>query len=94
MGLRGDMSFRINEDCIYCGACRPECSNGAIREGDTAYAINPDECTECVGWFASPKCVEVCPVGAVVLDPQHRESREELLEKWKRLHPGKDPVLS
>jgi ferredoxin len=85
------MAYRINDDCITCGACEAECKNEAIKEGDTVYVINPDKCTECVGWFAKPKCVEVCPADACVLDPQHKESKEQLLEKWKKLHPGKTP---
>jgi hypothetical protein len=32
-------------------------------------------------------------VDACVPDEEHRESKEELLEKWKRLHPGEEPVL-
>jgi ferredoxin len=87
------MSCRINEECIYCGACKPECKNEAIQEGDTMYGIDPDKCTECVGWFGSPKCAEVCPVNAVVLDLDRKESHEQLLEKWKRLHPGKIPAV-
>ena len=88
------MSYRITEDCIYCAACKPECRNGAIIEGDVYYIINPDKCTECVGWFESPKCAEVCPVNAAVPDPNCKESREHLLEKGKKLHPGDMPAVS
>ena len=56
--------------------------------------IDPDRCTECVGNFESPKCAEVCPVEACVPDPQHAESREELLAKWQRLHPGETPEVA
>ena len=85
------MAYRINDDCITCGACEAECKNEAIKEGDTVYVINPDKCTECVGWFSKPKCVEVCPADACVLDAQHKETKEQLLEKWKKMHPGKTP---
>ncbi|MFC1944545.1 YfhL family 4Fe-4S dicluster ferredoxin [Chloroflexota bacterium] len=83
------MAYKITEDCISCGACEPECANDAISEGEETYVIAPDKCTECVGNFESPKCADVCPVDACVPDQEHLESREELLAKWQRLHPGK-----
>jgi ferredoxin len=86
------MAYKITDDCISCGACEAECKNQAISEGETSYAIDPDKCTECVGNHDSPKCVEVCPVGACVPDPDHKESKEQLLEKWQRLHPGETPA--
>jgi ferredoxin len=86
------MAYKITEDCISCGACEAECKNQAISEGDTTYVINPDKCTECVGNFQSPKCAEVCPVDACVPDPDRKESTEQLLEKWHRLHPGETPA--
>jgi len=51
------------------------------------------EC-QCVGDFESPKCVEICPVDCCVLDPDHEESREALLEKWKKSHPGESPAVT
>ncbi len=86
------MAYKITEDCICCAACLEECENQAISEGETICLIDPDKCTECVGNFESPRCVEICPVGACVPDPQHAESKERLLEKWRRLHPGKTPA--
>jgi len=62
------MAYMITDECISCGACEAECKNEAISEGEETYAIDPDKCTECVGNFESPKCVEVCPVGAPVPD--------------------------
>ena len=82
------MAYKITDDCISCGACEPECQNQAISEGETIYVIDLDKCTECVGNFESPKCAEVCPVDACVADPDHEESKEQLLEKWHDLHPG------
>lgn len=80
------MALIINEECTSCGACVDECPNEAISEGDEIYVINPDKCTECVGFFDEPQCVEVCPVEAIVSDPAHRESHDELLAKKKRIH--------
>lgn len=86
------MAYKITEECISCGACEPECKNEAIEEGDPIYIIKADKCTECVGWFDSPKCVEVCPVDGCVLDSAIKENKEQLLEKWKKLHPGETPA--
>ena len=88
------MAYKINEECISCGACEPECPNAAISEGETIYIVDPDRCTECTGSFESSKCVEICPVDACVADPEHEESREQLLEKWRGLHPGETPALT
>jgi ferredoxin len=82
------MAYKITDECIGCGACAMECKNEAISEGEEIYVIDPDKCTECVGNFESPRCAEVCPVEAAVPDPEHVESRDELLAKWQRLHPG------
>jgi ferredoxin len=85
------MAYLINEDCISCGACEPECPNQAIKEGSTIYVIDPARCTECVGSHPASRCVEVCPVDSPKPDPGHKESREQLLAKWKALHPGQSP---
>ncbi len=57
--------------------------------------IAPDKCTECVGNFESPKCVEICPIdNCCILDPDNVETREQLLDKWRRLHPGETPAVT
>ncbi len=86
------MAYLINDDCISCGACEAECPNSAITEGETIYIIAPDKCTECVGSYDSSRCAEVCPVDSCLPDPGREETREQLLEKWKGLHPGETPV--
>lgn len=88
------MAYKITEECISCGACEPECKNEAISEGETIYVIDPGKCTECVGWFESSKCVEVCPVDCCILDPDHKEAREQLLAKWREQNPGKEPLVT
>ncbi|MCL6450519.1 MAG: YfhL family 4Fe-4S dicluster ferredoxin [Acetobacteraceae bacterium] len=80
------MAYRISEECVACGACQPECPNEAISEGEERYQIDPDRCTECVGFYDEPQCASVCPVDAPVPDPSRRETREELLAKKDRLH--------
>jgi len=88
------MAYKITEECISCGACEPECPNEAISEGETIYVIDPAKCTECIGAFDTSKCAEICPVDAPQQDPAIQESREELLEKWKKLHPGETPAAT
>ncbi len=85
------MAYKITEECISCGACEPECLNQAISEGESVYVINPDKCSECVGSFESSKCAEICPVDACKPDEAHKESRAQLLDKWRKLHPGETP---
>ena len=79
------MALIINEDCIACDACVPECPNEAISEGDPIYIIDPNLCSECVGFFDEPQCIEVCPVDCIVPDPDHQETKEELLVKKRRI---------
>lgn len=77
----------VAENCISCAACEPECPNQAIFVvNDGIYSIEPDKCTECVGFHDEPQCTAVCPVDETcILDPNHQESREELLTKKDRL---------
>lgn len=79
------MALLINEDCINCAVCEPECPNNAISAGEEIFVIDPDKCTECVGHYEESQCIEVCPVDCIVPDPAHRESREQLQEKYLRL---------
>lgn len=86
------MAYHITEECISCGACEPECPNEAITEGDILFIIDPDRCTECVGSFESSRCAEVCPVDACHPDPEHEETPEQLIAKWRGLHPNEEPA--
>ncbi len=86
------MAYFIDDECILCGACEPECPNQAISEGETKYVINPDKCSECVGAFTSSRCSAVCPVDAPHPDPARLETKAQLLEKWRKSHPGQTPA--
>ena len=88
------MAYKITEDCIACGNCQAECPNGAISDGEIYSAIDPEKCTECVGAHEASQCSAVCPVDAPKPDPDHEESHEQLLEKWKKLHPGETPAYT
>jgi ferredoxin len=82
------MAYKITEECINCGACEPECPNQAISAGDEIYLIDPNKCTECVGHYDASQCAAVCPVDACSPDPDHKETREELMSKYHRLKGG------
>ena len=83
------MALMITDACINCDVCEPECPNQAIYAGPVIYHIDPTRCTECVGHFDEPQCVAVCPVDCIPLDPQHVESHDELLAKYRRLQVEK-----
>ncbi|HJN02117.1 MAG: YfhL family 4Fe-4S dicluster ferredoxin [Nitrospinota bacterium] len=75
------MALLINDECVNCGVCEPECPNEAISEGDDLYIIDWAKCTECVGHHEDPQCIEVCPVDCILKDPEHEETKEELQAK-------------
>lgn len=52
------MAYKINDDCISCGACAGVCPVNAIAEGDGKYVIDADTCIECGA------CADACPVSA------------------------------
>lgn len=79
------MSLFITDECINCDVCEPECPNGAISQGTEIYEIDPALCTECVGHFDTPQCVEVCPVDCIPSDPDNVETHEQLQAKYEVL---------
>jgi len=79
------MSLVINDECINCDVCEPECPNNAISQGDEIYEIDPNLCTECVGHFDEPQCIEVCPVDCILKDPDNEESDDQLKLKYEKL---------
>ena len=87
------MATMITDDCINCGACEPECPNQAILQGDAVFVINPNLCTECVGFYGAEMCQEVCPVACCIPNPGIREDELTLYERAVRLH-GADEVTA
>lgn len=81
------MATMITNDCINCGACEPECPNNAISQGETIFVIDPNLCTECVGFHDFEACAAVCPVDCCVTDPNNIESEEALIARARALHP-------
>jgi ferredoxin len=83
------MALMITDECINCDVCEPECPNAAISQGPEIYVIDPKKCTECVGHFDKPQCVEVCPVDCIPVNPERIETREQLLKKYEELTAAK-----
>jgi ferredoxin len=53
------MAYTINDSCIACGACVPECPVDAISDGDI-YTVDADKCIDCGA------CASACPMDAPV----------------------------
>ena len=83
------MATMITDVCISCGACEPECPTAAISQGDSIYVIDPNLCTECVGFHDERACAAVCPVDAPAPDPAHVETEAQLLAKAGKLVPDR-----
>jgi ferredoxin len=79
------MALLITDQCVNCDVCEPACPNGAIFAGPKLYHITPAKCTECVGHFEVPQCIEVCPVECIFVDPEHIESPAQLQDKYQYL---------
>jgi ferredoxin len=56
--MEEQLMYKINDDCINCGACVPECPVDAIKEEGGKYLINED-CIDCGA------CEGACPVDAI-----------------------------
>lgn len=52
------MAYKINDNCISCGACAADCPVSCISEGDGKFEIDQDQCIDC------GTCASVCPVDA------------------------------
>ncbi len=80
------MALLITTACINCDMCLPECPNQAIYEGAKIYEIDPQRCTECVGFYEAPTCIAVCPIDCIKPDPFHIESKDQLQIKFNSLN--------
>jgi ferredoxin len=54
------MAHYITDECTACGACEPECEQGAIKEADPIYIIDAEKCDDC------ETCIDVCPVECIL----------------------------
>ncbi len=85
------MALKILDTCVNCDVCEPACPNQAISLGEDFYEIDPDRCTECIGHFDVPQCIEVCPVECIIIDPVHVESDQQLRDRYTVL-TGLEPA--
>jgi len=53
------MAHFINDNCISCGVCEPECPVNCIVAGDGKFVIDAATCIDCGA------CPPVCPVDAI-----------------------------
>jgi ferredoxin len=83
------MALKITEACVNCDVCEPVCPNRAISLGAVVYEIAPQRCTECVGHFDTPQCVDVCPVDCIITDPDRVETPEQLMARFEQLTGAK-----
>ena len=61
------MAYKIDQNqCTGCGACQIECPNKAIYEHQSLFSIKANKCTECLGYFDKPQCIEVCPINNII----------------------------
>lgn len=90
------MSLMITDECINCGACEETCPTAAITEDAAAgiRVIDPERCTECVGFYDRLMCNVECPVECCVPDPDREEDEATLLARAKSLKPDHDKVPS
>ncbi len=81
------MANLITEECFNCGACERMCPGEGISRGEETFVIDPDRCTECVGFYHAQQCARVCPVDCCVIDPNNVETEAVLFDRAKKLHP-------
>ena len=86
------MALWITDECINCDVCEPECPNDAISMGAEIYEIDPRRCTECVGHFEEPQCVQLCPVACIPVNPSYVETEPQLRAKYRLLQLQKSPM--
>ena len=77
------MALVIDDECINCDVCEPECPNNAISQGKEIYEIDPELCTHCVGHYDEPQCQLVCPVSCIEIGIP--ESNEVLQNRYKKI---------
>ncbi|MCH5293489.1 MAG: 4Fe-4S binding protein [Treponema sp.] len=53
------MAYKINDQCVNCGTCEPDCPVGAISEQANARVIDAEKCISCGA------CASECPADAI-----------------------------
>ena len=65
------MALKIIHGCVNCWACEPLCPSKAIYEAKPHFMVDVAACTECLGEYADPQCVSICPVEGVIVNEQN-----------------------
>ena len=52
----------INDECINCDMCVPQCPSESIAMAEKHYQINPATCIGCEDYYHTPTCIDVCPI--------------------------------
>lgn len=73
--VKADEFVWIDDSCINCDMCVPECPSDAIHMDSGAmgtghYQINEQTCIRCEHYYPSPTCIEVCPIDSVLILPK------------------------
>ncbi|MGA4816129.1 YfhL family 4Fe-4S dicluster ferredoxin [Pseudomonas aeruginosa] len=79
------MSLKITDDCINCDVCRRMPERRDLARRRNLCMIDPNLCTECVGRYDEPQCQQVCPVDCIPLDDANVESKDQLMEKYRKI---------
>jgi len=75
------MAYKIQNGCIECDLCRPQCPQGAIKpkEDGNGFWIDPTLCDNCPD-VEIPRCIDTCSVGALtLLKPKKGRCKSTLL---------------
>jgi ferredoxin len=86
------MPKQINDKCIRCGICLPECPQEGITQVGALYTIDTSMCSDCYGFDEKARCTTLCPVDAVEEAPGPPVSEQELGARAMRMRPDHFPA--
>lgn len=86
------MPKQINDHCIRCGICLPECPQEGITQVGALYTIDTAMCSDCYGFFQEARCTTLCPVDAVEDAPGPLIPIEELGARAASRRPDRFPM--
>ena len=86
------MPKQINDKCIRCGICLPECPQEGITQVGTLYTIDTAMCSDCYGFFEKARCTDLCPVDAVEEVKGALVPIEELAARAIKARPDRFPM--
>jgi ferredoxin len=55
--------------------------------GEEAFVIDPELCTECVGFSDEQACALACPPDVCIQDPDRIETEDALIARARKIHP-------